>query len=478
MRSDATIQEIQQDIKVLLDLVVPEEWKDPTHRPESDKQGAADFREAVVGAATTTPFKRSDGTSPFKGSDDRDSRAILWSMSLLVALSRAAESRDGWIGKNEVTFRRHMDALVADVFDVQFLIDGEPEFGDGNFCVVHEEPIWLQENYVSTSKAHPDAIVAYGPINADAIHRQLRDIQMPTATDANPASTTARTRIPQPLSQQIVNLYSNVHFQYRPSTAIGLLYLIAVLFEHKTSKHRFEQLCMDFTTAQLQRRALHLKERILFGFALGDDGVSVYASFWSNGTICVSQSPVHVFSFSNNIPLQVLRLFLFLRRLAKKIAPDLKEDELAIISSAKDIASELVKGTTIWRTSPGPPGPSRSRSSGSNGPSPKRRRLTDTGNATDVADTNTLTAQNLSGFNQCEGTGGGLIEHWVARVKFELAMTGEPSCMMEDLDEEDPCMDGEVLVPALEDAEATFEMSPKKVQPFCTAIPISPPLSC
>ncbi|KAF9033409.1 hypothetical protein BDZ89DRAFT_1062882 [Hymenopellis radicata] len=461
MRSDTTIQEIQQDIKVLLDLVVPEEWKDPTHRPESDKQGAADFREAVVSAATTTPFKRSDGTSPFKGSDDRDSRAILWSMSLLVALSRAAESRgsrDGWIGKNEATFRRHMDALVADVFDVQFLIDGEPEFGDGNFCVVHEEPIWLQENYVSTSEAHPDALVAYGPIDADIIHRQLRDMQMPTATDANPASTTG-TRIPHPLSEQIFNLYSNVHFQYCPTPAIGLLYLIAVLFEYKTSKHGFEQLYMDFTTAQLQRRALCLKRRILFGFALGDDGVSVYASFWLDGTICVSQCPVHVFSFSNNIPLQVLRLFLFLRRLAKKIAPDLKEDKQTVISNAKDIALELVKGTR------------------SNGPSPKRRRLTDTGNTTDVADTNTLTAQNLSGFNQCEGTGGGPIEHWVARVEFELAMTGEPSCMMADLDEEDPCMDGEVSVPALEDDEATFEMSPEKVPPFCAAIPISPPLS-
>ncbi|KAF9018662.1 hypothetical protein BDZ89DRAFT_340413 [Hymenopellis radicata] len=234
---------------------------------------------------------------------------------------------------------------------------------------------------------------------------------------------------------------------------------------------------MDFRTAQLQRRALLLEDRTLFGFALGVDGVFIYASFWSDDDIHISADPVCSFPFDGNTPLQIVRLFLFLRRLAKNMTAQLAEDRRAVALKARAIASGLEAGSTVWRVSkPGPSGPSHSNPSSRRGsdaaPPSKRQKSAHTGNAS-VLHTNvqggqantqtltksgdTLTAQNLSGFMEYERD----IERWVAHVDIECAMGGEPSCMMANLDQEEPCMDGEASVPALKDAEATVEMLPE-----------------
>ncbi|KAF9048048.1 hypothetical protein BDZ89DRAFT_1058013 [Hymenopellis radicata] len=421
-----------------------------------------------------------------------------------------------------------MDSLVTDVFDHQYLIDGKPEFGEG-FCVVLEESIWLTENAVTTSEARPGALVAYGPINGTTIGEEIRFIlqgttapdrttaipppQLPssppppisTSTDADPAST-----MPPPITRnpELANLYANVQFQHNPRVDLVDLHLIATFLEYKNPSqwHRYEQLCMDFTTAHLQRRALALDNRTLFGFALGRDGVAVYASYWSGDyqRVYVSADPVHFFSFEDNAPLQIVRLFLCLRRLAKVMTAQFEVDKQAVVSRASHIASNLHQGNTVWRSCkeeessmpppwslppagglpPGPSGPPHSSPSSrcdSDGPPPEKRQKTaDTGNAsvlpthdagrqananeTEQTLTDALTTQNLSGFVEYERD----IERWAVHVNLESTMGG-------DLDQEEPCMDGEASVPVLKDAGATIEMSPEKVPPFCTAILISPP---
>ncbi|KAF9048028.1 hypothetical protein BDZ89DRAFT_1057987 [Hymenopellis radicata] len=366
-----------------------------------------------------------------------------------------------------------MDALVTDVFDHQYVVDGKPEFGEG-FCVVLEESIWLTENAITTNEAHPDALVAYGPINGTTTAEELRFILQGTIA---PDRTTSKP------------------------TCMMDLHLIATFLESKnpSQSHRYEQLCMDFTTAHLQRRALLLDNQTLFGFALGGDGVAVYVSYWSDDyqRIYVSANPVHFFSFEDNAPLQIVRLFLFLRRLAKEMTVQFEVDKQAVVSRTSDIASNLHEGNTSsmpppWTLPPAgglPPGPSGPPHSSpslrcdSDGPPPgKRQKTADIGNSsvlpTHVADrqananeseteqtlTDALTAQNLSGFVEYERD----IERWAAHVNLESKMGG-------DLDQEEPCMDGEESVHAPKDAGATIEMSPEKVPPFCTAIPISPP---
>ncbi len=117
----------------MCELIVPEEWRvrcflplalnfndsqDLDYCPEIDKEGAAAFRKDVVSAASADSFR---------GPEDRDSRAVLGSFQTLLALSKAARERKD---KNEATYRFSMNAMLADVFELQYLIDNKREFGD------------------------------------------------------------------------------------------------------------------------------------------------------------------------------------------------------------------------------------------------------------------------------------------------------------------------------------------------------------
>ncbi|KAF9029778.1 hypothetical protein BDZ89DRAFT_1159614 [Hymenopellis radicata] len=354
-KDNPTIQNIRRDVEDMSQLVVPQEWRDPDYHPQYDKLNATDFRKAVVSAASSTSFK---------GSDDRDSFAIFAAFHTLLALHQDIRSRHG---KNDATFRRNIDALVTDVFAHQYVVDGKPEFGDGNFHALLEEGIWLKENHVTTSEAHPDALVAYGPISADHIHLELENVIALESTTISPSQLPLSPLPPMPAStddnpnpvalssalqiERVAKLYTNVHFQHNVSDD-PYLFLLAVLLEYKsgTSLHKFHQLAMDFTTAQLQRRALRLKERTLFGLALGRDGAFIYASFWSDNKLAIGWDPVHVFSFKGNVPAQIVKLFLFLRRLAKSMTAQLAEDRQAVASNTSKIALNFQRGLTVWRT--------------------------------------------------------------------------------------------------------------------------------
>ncbi|KAF8996960.1 hypothetical protein BDZ89DRAFT_1171390 [Hymenopellis radicata] len=196
---NSTVEKIQQEVEAMSELVVPQAWLDTTCHPPFDKLGAAAFRKAVVSGASPTSFK---------ASDDADSRAILGTLHTLVALYWDIKSRNASVGNND-----------------KYAIDGKPEFGEG-FCVALEESIWLTENaittrldasrftkpiaapvssspqktgverlvrdYITTSEAHPDALVAYGPINGTTIAEELRFILQGTIAPD-------RTTVPTPL---------------------------------------------------------------------------------------------------------------------------------------------------------------------------------------------------------------------------------------------------------------------------------------
>ncbi len=134
------------------ELVVPEEWRvrrprpfsflilndlqDPTRHPLLDKLTAAAFRKAVV--------SRADEAS-FKGPDDRDAQALLDSFHLITPMNADICPSSNSLGKNEATFRRHLDALVADVFAHQYAVDGlKPEFGEGKFGVAYVDCVELK----------------------------------------------------------------------------------------------------------------------------------------------------------------------------------------------------------------------------------------------------------------------------------------------------------------------------------------------
>ncbi len=342
----------------------------------------------------------------------------------------------------------------------------------------------MKDNPVVTNEAHPDVLVVHGPISASKIRTEFDRLSderstMPPPSLPSPTMLTATAATPTHLA----TLLSNIFYQYEASSD-QYISLITLPMEHKSASkpHADRQLSMDFTTAHLQRRALSLEERPMLGLTLDDQGVSVYVSLWSKRSskiILASVEPVHIFDFYVDPCLHVLQLFFFLRRLAKKLAKESAIDEEAISSNTSVIVSNLVNGTTVWRTfgfeallkqtpledahggppkAPGPSGPPHSRppsTHGSDGPrESKFPKLTDTGN-TSGSHSDTFTTQNLSSLDQ-DAAGEWDIKHWAAEVQSGCALSGEHAYTMDDLDPEEPCIDAEAAVPASKDAAETF----------------------
>ncbi|KAF9020996.1 hypothetical protein BDZ89DRAFT_251613 [Hymenopellis radicata] len=378
-----------------------------------EKKSAPAFRTAVVKAAPKESFQ---------GSDNNDVRAILGSFNILLALSQDVETarlqmmRESTV--KEATYRRNLDALIADVFEFQYELD---EFGE--FHVGREEHLFLKENDVSTCEIHADTIVTSGPIPA----RKIFDELCATMKDNPPPTTSDPTRVeparadPFPLLRDSDpwDLNENLYFDHTVQFFDVSLRLLLMGVENKNpSKDARGHLFMALSTGQRQRRALCLKDRTLFGITLSRGGVDVFVSFWHEQDIKVSAMPVYTFSWTDNRPLQTVKLFLFLRRLAGQLSKELEEDKEHIGGQTRQIAESLARHLNVWRTQVRPPQvPShngkRHLDEPPDDPRPPKQPRTDAhGARTDGA--GSLTTENVSKFNQCHGSAQCDIKLWAA----------------------------------------------------------------
>ncbi|KAF9014751.1 hypothetical protein BDZ89DRAFT_1046281 [Hymenopellis radicata] len=197
------IQQALATVKSMTELVLPAEWRRVPNPPiPFEKFQAAPFRKAVVDAAREANLLQESDNDD---SDNDDSRAIRGSFNTLLALWRDVEtSKRKQETSGKATYRRNLDALVADVFEFPYKDahdDKKCEFNEFEVCL--EEHLFLQENPASTTEIHPDTIVTSPPIFAYEIYQALKRKRPPSS--AAPRTTSD--------AYLLFSLYSNVHFQ-------------------------------------------------------------------------------------------------------------------------------------------------------------------------------------------------------------------------------------------------------------------------
>jgi len=117
----------------------------------------------------------------------------------------------------------------------------------------------------------------------------------------------------------------------------------AVEYRAHSSNANKNQLQIDLSTAQCQRKAVGLPDRIVYGATCWKGEFNIYASWWNTGTR-ITFGQMHG-TLNLNEPVDVLRCFCFLRNLQRYLLSDLITELQALEPT---VAARRLK-TFRWR---------------------------------------------------------------------------------------------------------------------------------
>ncbi|OBZ66162.1 hypothetical protein A0H81_13770 [Grifola frondosa] len=152
-----------------------------------------------------------------------------------------------------------------------------------------------------------------------------------------------------------VSIQTAYHTQWSPGTSDGSPSLIVLPCEYKNTNQssNCNKVIMDFGTAQSQRRAIGLKDRVIFGIAGAAGRVTVLSSWWNGDKINYAKHA----TWELTLPLRFIEFYMFLCNLAAYMRRSMQAElqEYDIIKGAVTVQDHL------WRA-PEPPTPSNASS--------------------------------------------------------------------------------------------------------------------